>query len=102
MYSGSSCARVVATGISGLFVGLTMLISAFLGDNEPFFSLDYRRFILLTLCATIFVWILGWYILHICWKRSNIRRNDAYKAATILLLIGVIATIFSIQNLAQG
>jgi hypothetical protein len=94
--SGEFYAGIVAAGVAGFFIGMVLLIYGIFNDFDPILGPGKPIFITLAVRATIIVWLGGWCWLHFAWRRAEIQQQLARKIASLLIGIGVTASVFTI------
>jgi hypothetical protein len=96
MFADSSCAGVVSAGVACFFVGFTMLIWG-IWDIVGYLDSDVViQGVFRTIILSIIIWLLGWYFLHLAWRSQIIRRTAAFRAASLLILGGMVGSLFAI------
>lgn len=99
IFSGSSCAGAVAAGIACFFLGFVMMLGVDKA-NTVMINEGFSKYSTPAISLTILIWLLGWFYLHVSWKNKQVRRKDAYKTATVLVLLGISGSFYSIIKLA--
>jgi hypothetical protein len=94
--SGASCAGIVATGVAGFFIGIVLFIYGIVNELDAPFGPDKPVFATLAVRATIIVWLGSWCWLYFSWRNHQVQHQLAHKVASMLIGIGVTASIFTL------
>ena len=94
--SGASCAGVVATGVAGFFIGIVLFIYGIVNELDPVFGTSQQVFVTLVARAAIIVWLGGWCWLYLAWRNRQVQYQLAHKVASMLIGLGVTASVFTI------